>query len=230
MANRNCWAASIGGCAGKISREHVVSDGVLQAARAMNPGLKLVRIGMGGKEQPLSRATAVVRNLCEFHNSSLSPVDCEAQKLMQFVAASMEPLTVRSLVDAVKDRHEPMVEQPINGGLLERWALKTFLNHFSARGNSGSRDGLVRPSGAHIVNAVFNNGPLLPGAGLFTFMEPHARVHTVRHLASTQLKWRRKSRIPLLGSPRTRHRQLRARCSWPCAPTVTASRSRIGRS
>jgi hypothetical protein len=177
MANRKCWAASIKGCAGKISGEHIASESVLKAAKKMNPRLELVRIQMDGSALPLSIPSAVVNNLCEAHNGALSPLDCEAQKLMQFIAAAMERSTLGARVETIKNTHEPMLEQSFDGELLERWALKTFLNHFSARGNAGPRDGLVSPSGVHIVEAVFTGKSLPPGFGLYSFIEPHERVY-----------------------------------------------------
>jgi hypothetical protein len=178
VANRKCWAASLGGCAGKISGEHIASESVLEAAKRMNPRLKLVRIGVDGNALPLSIPSAVVNNLCEFHNGVLSPLDSEAQKLMQFVAEAVEPSTMPRRVEGIASRREQMLVQFFDGTLLERWALKTFLNHFSARGNAGPRDGLVRPSGVHIVEAVFTGKSLPSGFGLYEFIEPHERMYS----------------------------------------------------
>jgi hypothetical protein len=178
MANRKCWATSLGNCAGKISREHVASEGVLEAANRMNPRLKLVRIGMDGNALPLSIPSAVGNNLCEFHNGVLSPLDTEAQKLMQFVADAVEPTTMWSRVESIASRRERMLVNSFDGALLERWGLKTLLNHFCARGDSGPRAGLVRPSGVHILQAVFAGKLLSPGFGLYEFVDPHERVYS----------------------------------------------------
>jgi hypothetical protein len=177
MANRKCWAANLGGCTGKISGEHIASKGVLETAQKMNPRLKLLRTASAGRPLTLSIASAVVNNLCEYHNGVLSPLDSEAQKLMQFVAAAVEPSTMPRRVEAIASRRERMLVRSFDGALLERWALKTFLNHFCARGNAGPRDGVARPSGVHILDTVFNGNSLPPGFGLYEFAEPHKRLY-----------------------------------------------------
>ena len=68
---KRCWAASLGGCSGTISREHIVTKGIWEGNEIAVQGLpwcpdeyKLI---------PKSKYWAKV--LCTKHNSNLSPVD-----------------------------------------------------------------------------------------------------------------------------------------------------------
>ena len=109
---QECWASQLGDCAGGISREHPVSDGIFEGNSISAFGLSWC------KDEPkrIGLPNAVAKILCGHHNTALSPHDAEATRLSRFLAANL--------------RDDPEVESTIalDGSLLEKWSLKTFTN------------------------------------------------------------------------------------------------------
>lgn len=71
-----CWAATLGTCAGGSSREHYITDGVFEGEMINAFGLPWC------SDEPLSieLAAATARILCKRHNKALSDFDNEASK------------------------------------------------------------------------------------------------------------------------------------------------------
>jgi hypothetical protein len=174
MGNNKCWANSLGDCRGKISREHVVSKGVLRVAQDMHPALKptLVRVAWDERVTRTGLGAATVRHLCQTHNTQLSPLDDEARRFMQFVVDAIQP----ERVSGVLAGRRPLFEQQFDGSLLERWSLKTYLNHFAARGDGGPSDHVVRASGQHILRCVFGGSEVPHGYGVYEFVAHRERL------------------------------------------------------
>ncbi|MCU1314907.1 MAG: hypothetical protein JWN63_229 [Candidatus Acidoferrum typicum] len=172
---RSCWAAELGNCAGKRTREHVISESVLRIARGMHPDLALARVAWDERLLPTSLSSATVRHLCGKHNSQLSPLDAEAARLTQFIVDAVEPFTLPTRVAAIGAGREPILEGRFDGCLLERWALKTCLNDFAARGNTAPPDGATAPSGRHVLETVFTGAPPPTGHGMYELVVPKKR-------------------------------------------------------
>lgn len=105
----DCYAKDLGNCDGKISREHVISDGLL-----------VEKVGVQGlnwcldEEIFIGRNSFTIKHLCQKHNSDLSPYDSEIQKLFH----SMD-----QMIHGKKD-----FIYTVNGVLVEKWILKTAVN------------------------------------------------------------------------------------------------------
>jgi hypothetical protein len=116
-----CWADSNGNCAGKTSREHLVSASLFPGKLIMVRGFPWckdapVEIGISG-------LTAKI--LCRKHNSDLSPLDEAASN-------AFETLRKMTTLNETRRKIKPNIwtvkEFVLDGALLERWFLKTLIN------------------------------------------------------------------------------------------------------
>lgn len=103
---KTCWAKGLGGCSGRITKEHYISRAVTGDCTIEVRGLP----GLANDSKKI-HSSALARNmLCRAHNNGLSPLD---------VAAG-------AAFDVFWGRRP--VEPTIDGRLLERWCLKTCIN------------------------------------------------------------------------------------------------------
>lgn len=113
-----CYAAQLGSCSTKISREHAISRGVLELLAAGTH----VDIGgvtwLSGEERRMIPANALASNvLCGNHNSALSGLDSFAVRAVSiFIAIGNDMVNMR--------RRRPVAVYLLNGQDLERWMLK----------------------------------------------------------------------------------------------------------
>ena len=116
-----CWAACLGNCSDKVSREHLVSRGLFIGDIIRVEGFSWCKTGP--KEVGLSSLTAKI--LCKKHNSDLSEVDAgganafDIFRQLRLVANQRQGLPPNSW---------QVPEYRIDGPLLERWLLKTLIN------------------------------------------------------------------------------------------------------
>lgn len=104
-----CYAASLGNCGGKISREHFISESVLEQFDFLDPeGVPWLK----GKANTVSAANLNSKCLCEYHNNFLSPLDTLAGKAFANFVEFLNPKAPKVL---------------IWGPSLERWLLKVML-------------------------------------------------------------------------------------------------------
>lgn len=155
---RECWAATLGGCSRKLSKEHVISNS------AIGDG---VHFGaLNGVQQRIGAGSLKISVLCSSHNSALSEVDDEGAKLINAVKAYRTTSRAKLLLSAGAPT-EYRVE--VDGRRFERWAMKTFLNATAA--SAGLAKGSLLPPialhGGHIVDYVFGRSLESPGAGLY---------------------------------------------------------------
>lgn len=123
-----CWASSLGGCDGKLSREHLVSE-------AFWPGESITAVGFPWcKTEPkrVGAAAIVSKVLCRTHNSLLSPVDAGGAHAFHALEAS-ELLLQRRRHIAPQDWMR--VGFAADGPLLERWFTKTAVNMLLVTGD-----------------------------------------------------------------------------------------------
>ena len=172
MANRTCWAASIGGCSGKISGEHVISHSILRAALEFDRRLSLLHITIKRTLREQSIKSATVNRLCVRHNSQLSNLDAEALRFFRAMLRAIDPKQPRETFESSIPR-----EERFDGRLLERWALKTFLNMCFHRGftNDPESKGIIDLVNETLVNAVFQGTPLYGGQGIYLIGRPLPR-------------------------------------------------------
>jgi hypothetical protein len=149
LSRMNCWAASLGDCAGGTSGEHYVSDGVLDSESVTAIGLPWCR----DEPKTIGLKSAVAHILCSKHNSDLSPFDSEASKLSKF------------LVKSFRDPHQDHTIT-LNGYLFEKWVLKTFLNLGYLRAlHREQSNSLVPPES--LVRYIYKGEGISDGIGLY---------------------------------------------------------------
>lgn len=108
----HCRAQGFGECSEKMSKEHVISDGLLKS-------LGMYRWVVDGKVKKLGSGSFVTRTLCEKHNRELSKFDAEAIKFLT--------TWVRLSYGGLKETDAGKVYE-FDGYLVEKWFAKTFLN------------------------------------------------------------------------------------------------------
>lgn len=146
----NCWASVLRDCARGSSREHYISDGIFDGQQVTAIGLSWCR----HVPMTIGLKSAVAKILCGKHNSALSPFDTEAGKLSRFLQTNI--------------LHHPLEEGTIslNGSLLEKWALKTFLNLGYIRGLHREQPNRLEPR-PDLVRYIYENAPIADGVGLY---------------------------------------------------------------
>ena len=120
LQNPKCFARELGGCSGKISREHYISEGVLK--QVAHDDKALLAVGWDflppGHVQCLPIKGMASHILCTTHNSALSDFDSAAEQLARgfnrLKHAALNPST----------GPETFI---ISGDNLERWMLKSLL-------------------------------------------------------------------------------------------------------
>lgn len=174
---RECWAKELGGCSHKLSKEHIISDAAV--------GDVVLFVTTDGSQQTIGAGSLTISTLCTNHNSALSQLDKEGAKLINAVRAYRSTPLDR-LVLSPGSQAEYRVE--IDGHLLERWAIKTFLNVTAA--SSGLAKGSLRPliaiHGGHVRDYVFGHSRDCKDAGLYLLNPVASPAGADRH--SKQLR------------------------------------------
>ena len=112
IMQRKCWAAPLGKCSPKLSREHIISAAFFDGNKITAAGFDWTREKV--VEIPLSSAVAKV--LCENHNNGLSDLDTAIKEIGERFKSV---ITMKSTSAAAGS---------IDGSKFERWLLKTTLN------------------------------------------------------------------------------------------------------
>src|SRR5438445_5099914 len=117
MSNRVCYAAMLGGCSIKMSREHPMSQSIFGDIEMVETlGLPMPA------RKPIAIKSASANVLCTHHNSLLSDLDSEVGK----IADGMQHL---------REGRAAIVE--IDGNNIERWFLKMAAGSAAARWAAG---------------------------------------------------------------------------------------------
>src|ERR1700744_5970980 len=91
---KGCWAASLGDCEGKISREHLVSESLLPEGGVMVSGLPWCK----DEPKPLGNAALTGKILCQKHNSELSELDYNVKQSFDTLSESWRLYDARSKI------------------------------------------------------------------------------------------------------------------------------------
>ena len=187
---RRCWMEVLGGCSGKLSREHVVSEKVLK--HLSDSAIGLTTVAPDGSSQTNGIGSVTIRNLCAHHNSGTGVLDDEAQRLVSAVESFVRLNSSERLIAAGAAPERTVV---INGHLFERWTVKTFLNVYMS-GNLRHKDevlpmfDLINPG---VAEYVFNGRGLPfpqglygidPGAPLLNTPHRHTHNYMFRPIAA----------------------------------------------
>lgn len=115
---RRCWAQELGGCAGGMTGEHIISKSQFKSSAVTVQGFDWCK-----EPKTVGLGSLVANRLCRSHNTALSPTDREALKLFEAISerAQRRSDMQRGIVLAPK-------YAKVNGALLERWFLKTTIN------------------------------------------------------------------------------------------------------
>ena len=146
---RTCYAAVLGGCSEKLSREHYISKSILPDHVAIK-GLPWC------KEQPrkVGRNSLTAQILCTTHNNQLSSLDGYAKHFKDIL---FERIHVRPS----RRRNSFSVEQlEIDGMALERWCLKFALGLTHTQQDTG-------PISPDLVKICFGKNHFKEPAGLY---------------------------------------------------------------
>lgn len=120
--NRKCFFSQLADCAGKPSRDHIVSAAVLREISAEKVSISSTN---GVRAFAPESSSITTRWVCERHNRALSPLDATAARFFR---------AVRCVEDALAGGPKPAQRLFLfNGFDLERWALKTMLATFRGR-------------------------------------------------------------------------------------------------
>jgi hypothetical protein len=116
-----CWAACLGDCDNKLSREHLVSDCPFIGDAVRVQGFPWCR----DEPMEIGLTALTAKILCVRHNNDLSPVDESAGK-------AFDTLRQMTLFGNVRSKMKPRIWNvktfSIDGKTLERWFLKTLIN------------------------------------------------------------------------------------------------------
>lgn len=115
-----CWAACLGDCSEKISREHIVSKALFLGEQVSVQGFAWCP---EAKTIGLSNLTAKI--LCSKHNSDLSELDSTGANAFEAMREMMRLSNVRA---KLKPRNWTVQRYKVDGPRLERWFLKTLIN------------------------------------------------------------------------------------------------------
>ncbi len=118
---KSCWAKSLGECDGNLSREHIVSNTLLDQS------IKVQGFSWC-KDEPkeIGAESLVSKILCEKHNNELSEFDSEANKFVQ-ILKTMDNKNKKFKKFGFRKSDIPVLHH-LDGLKLERWFCKTIIN------------------------------------------------------------------------------------------------------
>lgn len=153
-----CWAASLGGC-DDISEEHLLSRGVTEVLGRFD-----VKINMHEQRSDIPSNAAQPQILCERHNKALSIYDTEAKNFFSEICRYNRDSVEKFMCNGDGLTHRVVV---VNGWNIERWFLKTFLNHTLWTGGMSKDEYLIRCAGDNAIRYLFDGEALPSDLGLF---------------------------------------------------------------
>lgn len=168
---KKCWANQLGNCSDKISREHIVSRGII----ACNKDMKIPIRGLSWckNESKVVGINALVKKcLCTTHNNMLSEIDKEGIRFWNILNYIYEQYfwegIDRQSINTCSQKTE-LTTQTFSGNLLERWFLKTLINFYcdseqQVGWNNAARG---RPD-IYLIHAVFGKALLINGMGIYS--------------------------------------------------------------
>lgn len=156
-----CWAESLGNCSDKISREHIITDGMFPAPTLHVKGLPWCM----EEFREVSVANFVKKILCEYHNNNLSPVDTAGIQVINAFRTEVQLNNARSKMNPIRWTVRTF---KIDGNGLERWCLKTLIN-MAAEGQykMGEDSEVIGQPSSRLVRIAFGQEKFEHRAGLY---------------------------------------------------------------
>ncbi|MCH1930485.1 hypothetical protein L9G16_09855 [Shewanella sp. A25] len=153
-----CWASTHSQCSDKMSREHLVSNGIFEQQKIYVSGLHWCK----GEIKEISVASATAKILCSRHNNALSVLDKEGINVVRIFE--------RLFPDNMKSCRSVPTHEIIDGYQFERWLLKTAVNlsykseyHIGI----GMMDSVAGSPNPYILAVIFGELKLSDGMGLY---------------------------------------------------------------
>lgn len=112
---RKCYARILGGCDGGLSREHIVSEAILDNISPTNCIDVINPHWAKGETKRVGKRRLTARVLCLKHNSLLSPLDTEMATFQAHVGRALSQHNKANEIEC------------IDGNKIERWMLKVLL-------------------------------------------------------------------------------------------------------
>ncbi len=165
-----CYMRELGSCEGGISREHLISEGVIRILKSEGDfsvsGLPWLE---AGETKILEPGNLTANCLCRRHNSALSPLDDAAVRFFAALRSGLE-------------REAYSGQALISGHDIERWLLKTAKALAASRNltHGGERLSGVFASDIGVVDLLDDPGRWPENAGLYCVMPEGAT--TENHL------------------------------------------------
>ncbi|MFP8489494.1 hypothetical protein ACKGJO_10415 [Gracilimonas sp. Q87] len=120
MNNPKCLFSSRGDCVKQISGEHVIPNVIIPSGKITVKGFFWCK-----EEKSVGRKSLVNNNLCEHHNSSLSPLDNFGKDYVE----TIDKFNKRTKsIRTVEKKRIPYKEYKLDGNLLEKLLLKLLIN------------------------------------------------------------------------------------------------------
>jgi hypothetical protein len=170
---KNCWASELGNCSDKISREHVVSQGIFVSDK-----IQVIGFPWNNSEPKifgLSSLTAKI--LCRYHNRILSPIDSESANAIKCIREAQRLSNVRA---KLKNQIWHVVKYQIDGKLFERWFLKTMINALYGYGYPIDKSNVKHWNPSTEFKRIAFGEELFSGkAGLYSLLFSGHKVHSI---------------------------------------------------
>jgi hypothetical protein len=121
-----CWAKCLGDCKGKITAEHIVTEGLWTSNEVGVFGLPWCR----EKHVFIGVKNLTKNMLCDRHNSTLSPVDEGGITAFDTFRQTSKVHVQRyaNIESGFRTGRLDVYTYTFNGPLFERWLLKTMIN------------------------------------------------------------------------------------------------------
>lgn len=162
ISNERCYASAYNNCSTKLSREHFLSESILEILDVTG---NLTAAGLPwlspGEHRSVAPSMLTGKVLCTRHNSALSSLDARFLRFFR---------TLLKIEEEFKDAASAQVERHylFNGHDIERWMLKTLCG-LAASGNASTDEGAVKKWKPNVtwVNMIFGTQKFPARAGLY---------------------------------------------------------------
>lgn len=158
---KGCWAASLGDCDGKLSREHTISECLFPSGKVTVRGFDWCH----GKEKTIGVSGLVRRILCGRHNSKLSELD---SAMLEYFKSIHESARLNDLRTKLRQNEWTIKRFELDGRLLERWFLKTLINlNFEGKWKFGDYGETTGVPPKELVEMAFGRRDFEEYAGMY---------------------------------------------------------------
>jgi len=180
-ATANCWASSLGDCATKLTREHVVSQCLFETDQIMVQGFNWCR----DEPKCIGLSNLVAKILCKHHNSSLSNLDETALNAFNVFREAIRLNQVREKLKRPPTSWN-VKRMAIDGPRLERWFLKTLIN-LTFGGEWAIGAGSNGAPSRELVEVAFGKRRFQHGAGLYLAGRAGEQIDSMDRVTTTPM-------------------------------------------